>query len=91
MLTKVQFPTLKALIWFAFALLLQGCDPLVSLQGSFWPPWIIVMVVALPLTVLVQAFFKWLGLNEPLEPAILVYPSLWALITFIAWLVAFPW
>lgn len=73
------------------ALPLSGCDPLVSLQGSFWPPWIIVMVAALPLTVMAQVFFKWLGLSESLQPTIVVYPALWALITFIAWLVAFPW
>ena len=71
--------------------MLSGCDPLVSLQGAFWPPWIIVMVVALPLTLGVQIFFKWLGIAETVRPAILVYPALWALITFLAWLIAFPW
>lgn len=49
------------------------------------------MVAALPLTVMAQVFFKWLGLSESLQPTIVVYPALWALITFIAWLVAFPW
>lgn len=73
------------------ASLLSGCDPLVSLQGSFWPPWIIVMVIALPLTLMAQAFFKWLGLADSLQPAIVVYPALWALITFLAWLIAFQW
>jgi hypothetical protein len=73
------------------SLLLTGCDPLVSLQGSFWPPWIIVMVIALPLTAMAQALFKWLGLSETLQPTLVVYPALWALITFLAWLVAFQW
>lgn len=49
------------------------------------------MVAALPLTVMMQIFFRWLGLSESLEPALLIYPSLWALITFLIWLVAFPW
>lgn len=49
------------------------------------------MVVALPLTLGVQIFFKWLGIAETVRPAILVYPALWALITFLAWLIAFPW
>ena len=78
---------LVSLLWLS----LSGCDPLVSLQGSFWPPWIIVMVAALPLTVIVQVFFRWLGLSEHLKPTIVVYPALWALITFLAWLIAFPW
>lgn len=70
---------------------LAGCDPLVSLQGSFWPPWIIVMVAALPMTWFVHVFFKRLGLAGYLQPPLLIYPSLWALMTFVAWLVAFPW
>ena len=49
------------------------------------------MVIALPLTAMAQAFFKWLGLSETLQPTLVVYPALWALITFLAWLVAFQW
>lgn len=71
--------------------LLGACDPLVSLQGSFWPPWIVVMVAALPMTWLAHAFFKRLGLAGYLQPPLLIYPSLWALMTFLAWLMAFPW
>ena len=70
---------------------LNGCDPLVSLQGSFWPPWIIVMVIALPMTGIAHAAFKRLGIADHLQPVLLVYPALWALMTFLAWLVAFPW
>lgn len=72
-------------------LLLSGCDPLLSLQGSFWPPWIIVMIVALPMTTVAHALLDRLGVAEYLRPTLLVYPALWALMTFIAWLVAFPW
>lgn len=70
---------------------LAGCDPLVSLQGSFWPPWIIVMVAALPLTYLVHLYFKRIGIVDALRPSIVLYPVLWALLTFLTWLIAFPW
>lgn len=70
---------------------LSGCDPLVSLQGSFWPPWIIVMVAALPMTMGAHGVFKRLGIADHLQPALVVYPALWALLTFLTWLVAFPW
>lgn len=73
------------------ALLLSGCDPLVSLQGSFWPPWIIVMVAALPMTALAHRGPESLGLAEHLSPPVIVYPALWALMTFIGWLIAFQW
>lgn len=91
LLDRAQGSQLRWALALWLALFLAGCDPLVSLQGSFWPPWIIVMVAALPLTVMMQIFFRWLGLSESLEPALLIYPSLWALITFLIWLVAFPW
>ncbi|MEN9682079.1 MAG: hypothetical protein RLZZ627_1972 [Pseudomonadota bacterium] len=91
MLTKPVHLVYRLAFLASIATILTACDPLVSLQGSFWPPWIIVMVAALPLTVMAQIFFKWLGLSDHLQPAILVYPSLWALFTFLTWLVAFPW
>jgi hypothetical protein len=49
------------------------------------------MVAALPMTWLAHAFFRRLGLAGHLQPPLLIYPSLWALMTFVAWLVAFPW
>lgn len=73
------------------AVFLAGCDPLVSLQGSFWPPWIIVMVAALPLTWLISQLFDRLGIADFIRPPLLIYPTLWALITFICWLLAFDW
>jgi len=81
----------KHLGFYPVLLVLAGCDPLVSLQGSFWPPWIIVMVAALPMTAIIHAALKRLGVAEHLRPTLLVYPALWALMTFIAWLLAFPW
>jgi hypothetical protein len=75
----------------SIATILTGCDPLVSLQGSFWPPWIIVMVAALPMTGIAHGFLKYLGIADQLSPSVIVYPALWALMTFVAWLIAFQW
>lgn len=71
---------------FAMASLLAGCDPLLSIQGSFWPPWIVAMVVGTVLTVLLSWLLGALGLSPHLWPPLLIYPSLWALATFAAWL-----
>lgn len=49
------------------------------------------MIVALPMTTVAHALLDRLGVAEYLRPTLLVYPALWALMTFIAWLVAFPW
>lgn len=49
------------------------------------------MVIALPLTWLVSLGFDRLGISDFIRPPLLVYPALWALITFLCWLMAFDW
>ena len=71
------------------SLALTGCDPLLSLQGAFWPPWIISMVSGSFLTAICSALLSRAGLSEHLGPPVLIYTCLWALLTFTFWLVAF--
>ena len=80
---------LKILIPVGMAALLAGCDPLLSIQGSFWPPWIVAILVGLALTVLVSWLLGLLKLSPYLGPPLLIYPSLWALLTFCTWLAAY--
>jgi len=91
MLTKSLRLVYRLVFLASLATILTACDPLVSLQGSFWPPWIIVMVAAFPLTVGAHHVLKYLGLADHLSPPVLVYTALWALMTFLGWLIAFPW
>lgn len=72
-------------------LILTACDPLVSLQGSFWPPWIIAMLMAFPMTTLMHVALTRLGLKGRLGPVLIIYPALWTLMTCMAWLIAFDW
>jgi hypothetical protein len=76
-------------IMLLLALLLAACDPLLSIQGSFWPPWIVCMLAGLLLTVLASLLFFWFKLDPHLGHPMLIYPSLWALMTFAVWLIAF--
>jgi hypothetical protein len=71
------------------ASLLSGCDPLLSIQGSFWPPWIVAILTGLVLTVLASWCLGLLKLSPYLGPPLLIYPSLWALLTFCTWLAAY--
>ena len=81
---------ISCLIFLIFlSLSLSGCDPLLSLQGSFWPPWIMSMVCGLVLTAILSNLLSKANLAEFLGPPVLIYPSLWALLTFTSWLVAF--
>ena len=69
--------------------LLTGCDPLLTIQGSFWPPWIIAMVAGSVLTGVASWLLGVSGLEPYLGPPLLIYPSLWALLTFGTWLLCF--
>lgn len=71
--------------------LLTACDPLVSLQGSFWPPWIIAMLGGIFLTVVASKALHHVGLLAFMGPPGLIYTALWSLMTFITWLLAFDW
>ena len=70
----------------ALALLVAGCDPIVSIQGSFFPSWIVCMSVSGVLAVVVRQLFAGLRLEPHLGPLLIVYPSLWILLTMLLWL-----
>lgn len=72
-------------------ILLTACDPLVSLQGSFWPPWIIAMLGGIFLTVIASKALDRMGLLSFMGPPALIHAALWLLMTFLTWLVAFDW
>lgn len=66
--------------------LLTACDPMVSLQGSFWPAWIICILAGLAASMLLMWQFIRLRLAPHLGPPLLIAPSLWALCSFVVWL-----
>ena len=75
----------------AIAVLLPGCRlaPSVNILGSFFPAWLICIVVGVVLTVLTRQLFVALGVASDLRPPGLVYPCLGGLWIFATWLVLF--
>lgn len=70
-------------------LFLTACDPMLSIEGSFWPAWIICILAGLALSMTATWQLARLRLAPYLGPPLLVYPSLWALCTFVIWLLFF--
>jgi hypothetical protein len=72
-------------------LLLTSCAraPSFNIVGSFFPAWLVCLIVAILLTV----FTGWLLLRMhiPLALPTLAYPSLTAFFTFALWLIFFGW
>jgi hypothetical protein len=73
----------------ALALVAGGCDPVINVFGSFFPAWVVCMVVGTALTLALRPLFVVLGLERHLGPLLLVYPSLGLLLTMLTWLVFF--
>jgi hypothetical protein len=69
----------------------SGCAaaPSVNILGSFFPAWLISIVIGVVLTVLTRQVFLVTNIQPYLRPAALAYPCLVLLWTFATWLVLF--
>jgi hypothetical protein len=67
--------------------LVTGCDPTLSIQGSYFPAWIVCMAVAAVVTAVLRQLFVSVRIEPHLGPVLLIYPSLWVLMTMLTWLV----
>jgi len=69
-------------------LLMTGCGraPSFDILGSFFPAWLVCLVVAILLTVVSRSLLSRYA--EIVWP-VLVYPSLTAVFTFVLWIVLF--
>ena len=69
----------------------SGCGvvPSVNILGSFFPAWLISIVIGVVLTVLSRQVFVIAGIAPDLRPAAVAYASLLLLWTLATWLVVF--
>jgi len=66
-----------------------ACDPVVNVAGSFFPAWMVSMLVGVALTAAVRLVFVVAGLEPHLGPPILIYTSLGLLLAVATWLVLY--
>ena len=79
----------KMPIPFLAVFFLSACDPMLSVEGSFWPAWIICILAGLIVSIMVMWQLVRHQLAPYLGPPLLIVPSLWALCTFVVWLLFF--
>ena len=75
-------------------LMLTGCgvnrhSPTIDILGSYFPAWIICIVLGLALTLIARQVLIGFKLNTHLHPAPLVYISMLVFFTLTLWLVFF--
>jgi len=68
------------------AVFLTACDPMLSIEGSFWPAWIICILAGLAASMVLMWQLVRYRLAPHLGSPLLIVPSLWALCTFVIWL-----
>lgn len=66
-----------------------GCDPVVEIQGTFFPAWLLCMIVGVVLAVALRPLFVRLGIEPYMGPLPVVYTSLAVLLTLAVWLLFF--
>ena len=66
-----------------------GLAPSVNILGSFFPAWLICIVIGLVITILTRQLFVAMNIASHLHPAALVYPCLAGLWIFATWLLLF--
>jgi len=69
--------------------LLAACDPILDIDGAFFPAWILCLIVGIGLAFAFHPLFVRLGIADHLGPPVLIYPSLALLLTLTTWLVFF--
>ncbi len=84
MILKPSFQKMGVLAF--FAVFLTACDPMLSIQGSFWSAWIICILAGLMASLVLMWQLVRHRLAPYLGPPLLIAPSLWALCTFVIWL-----
>ncbi|HAB15616.1 MAG TPA: YtcA family lipoprotein [Verrucomicrobiota bacterium] len=66
--------------------LTTGCDPVVNFYGSFFPAWVICLVLGILFTSLLRWLFAATRIERHLGPLVLIYPALALSLTCAVWL-----
>lgn len=66
-----------------------GCDPVLNIQGSFFPGWMASVVIGSALTVAIRYLFVVIRLEPNVGPPALIYASLALLLTLVSWLILY--
>ena len=69
--------------------LLPACDPVIDIEGAYFPAWLLCVIVGIVLAVLARYVFVWLKVERHMGPLPLVYSCLALLLALVTWMVFF--
>jgi hypothetical protein len=70
-------------------LFLSGCEPDFDVDGAFFPAWLLCMAAGGVASILAHLALVRIKLQPSLGPPLLIYPSLYVLLTLLTWIVFF--
>jgi hypothetical protein len=79
-----QCVSIAALVFFA-----AGCDPILNIGGTFFPGWMIAILIGSALTVAIRYIFVFTRLEPHVGPLALIYTSLGLLLSVVSWLILY--
>ena len=89
-MSESRQPRLLSCLGLAFWLpSLMACDPILNIDGAFFPAWMLCLILGIILSFACYPVFVRLGIDEHLGPPVLIYPSLVLLFTLATWLIFF--
>ncbi len=69
--------------------IVTACDPILNIDGAFFPAWMLCLIVGIVSTFGAQFAFVRLEIDEYIGPPVLIYPCLVLLFTLGTWLIFF--
>tara|TARA_B100000405_G_scaffold193889_1_gene135895 strand:+ start:83 stop:343 length:261 start_codon:yes stop_codon:yes gene_type:complete len=70
-------------------LLMAGCDPLVNVEGAYFPSWLVSGLAGVVGSVIIHVILLKIGLEKHLILKPLTYLALFILLTFLTWMVLY--
>ena len=86
-LTPSVSRVLAAILLIIGVLLMGGCDPLVNIEGAFFPAWLVSGVSGLVAMVITWNVFRRIGVDQHLLARPFTYISLLVMYTCLVWLI----
>ena len=79
-----QYVSIAALVFVA-----ASCDPVINIGGTFFPGWMVAILIGSALTVAVRYIFVFTRVEPHLGPLALIYTSLGVLLSVVSWVILY--
>jgi YtcA family len=88
-LFRISIFGFRILVFSALDFFAAGCDPVVNIGGTFFPGWMVAILIGSALTVAIRYIFVFTRLEPHVGPLALIYTSLGLLLSVVSWLILY--